>query len=38
VAEDIPETGVPDKIDPPLDVSDSAPPQMRLLARFGRKS
>jgi uncharacterized protein (TIGR03086 family) len=37
VAEGIPETGVPDKIDPPLDVSDSAPPQIRLLARFGRK-
>ena len=37
VAEGIPETGVPDKIDPPLDVSDSAPPQVRLLARFGRK-
>jgi uncharacterized protein (TIGR03086 family) len=38
VAEDIPETGVPEKIDPPLDVSDSAPPQTRLLARFGRKA
>jgi len=37
VAEGIPETGVPEKIDPPLDVSDSAPPQVRLLARFGRK-
>ena len=37
VAESIPETGVPDKIDPPLDVSDSSPPQIRLLARFGRK-
>jgi uncharacterized protein (TIGR03086 family) len=37
VAESIPETGVPEKIDPPLDVSDSAPPQIRLLARFGRK-
>jgi uncharacterized protein (TIGR03086 family) len=37
VAEGVPETGVPGKIDPPLDVSDSAPPQVRLLARFGRK-
>src|SRR3954451_13563929 len=37
VAEGIPEHGVPEKIDPPLDVSHSAPPQVRLLARFGRK-
>ena len=29
--------GVPGLIDPPLDVSESAPPQARLLARFGRK-
>jgi len=37
VAESIPETGVPEKIDPSLEVSDAAPPQARLLARFGRK-
>jgi uncharacterized protein (TIGR03086 family) len=37
VAENVPETGVPDKIDPALEVSDAAPPQSRLLARFGRK-
>ena len=29
--------GRPRLIDPPLDVSDAAPPQTRLLARFGRK-
>jgi uncharacterized protein (TIGR03086 family) len=37
-AERLPADGVPGLIDPPLDVSDAAPPQMRLLARFGRKS
>ena len=38
VAERLPENGVPERFDPPLDVSDSAPPQTRLLARFGRKA
>ncbi len=38
VADRLPETGVPERFDPPLDVSETAPPQMRLLARFGRKS
>jgi uncharacterized protein (TIGR03086 family) len=37
-ADRLPADGIPDLIDPPLDVSDAAPPQMRLLARFGRKS
>ena len=37
-AERLPAEGIPGVIDPPLDVSDAAPPQMRLLARFGRKS
>jgi uncharacterized protein (TIGR03086 family) len=37
VAERLPDEGVPEQYDPPLDVSDSAPPQMRLLARFGRR-
>jgi uncharacterized protein (TIGR03086 family) len=37
-AERLPEDGVPDLFDPPLDVSASASPQQRLLARFGRKS
>jgi uncharacterized protein (TIGR03086 family) len=37
-AERLPAEGIPGQIDPPLDVSDAAPPQMRLLARFGRKS
>jgi uncharacterized protein (TIGR03086 family) len=36
-AERLPAEGVPGLIDPPLDVSESAPPQARLLARFGRK-
>jgi uncharacterized protein (TIGR03086 family) len=38
VGERIPEDGVPGMFDPPLDVSEAAPPQMRLLARFGRRS
>jgi uncharacterized protein (TIGR03086 family) len=38
VGERIPEDGVPGMFDPPLDVSDAAPPQMRMLARFGRRS
>jgi uncharacterized protein (TIGR03086 family) len=37
VAERLPESGVPERFDPPLDVSETAPPQVRLLARFGRK-
>ena len=37
-AEQLPEDGVPGVFDPPLDVSASAPPQTRLLARFGRKA
>jgi len=36
-AERLPEDGVPDLFDPPLDVSSSAPPLVRLLARFGRR-
>ncbi|WP_104524639.1 TIGR03086 family metal-binding protein [Blastococcus atacamensis] len=36
-AEQLPEGGVPGLFDPPLDVSSSASPQTRLLARFGRK-
>jgi uncharacterized protein (TIGR03086 family) len=35
--EQLPEDGVPGLFAPPLDVSSSAPPQTRLLARFGRK-
>ena len=37
-ADRLPAEGVPGLIDAPLDVSEAAPPQMRLLARFGRKS
>jgi uncharacterized protein (TIGR03086 family) len=37
VAEQLPEEGVPGLFDPPIEVSTSAPPQMRLLARYGRK-
>ncbi|SFD97416.1 TIGR03086 family metal-binding protein [Blastococcus tunisiensis] len=36
-AERLPEEGIPGIIDPPLDVPPSAPPQTRLLARFGRR-
>jgi uncharacterized protein (TIGR03086 family) len=36
-AEQLPEDGVPGLFAPPLDVSSSAPPQTRMLARFGRK-
>ncbi len=36
-AEQLPEDGVPGLFAPPLDVSTAAPPQARLLARFGRK-
>ena len=37
-AESLPEDGIPGTIDPPLDVSATADPQTRLLARFGRKA
>jgi uncharacterized protein (TIGR03086 family) len=37
IGEAIPEDGVPGLYDPPLDVSASATPQQRLLARFGRR-
>jgi uncharacterized protein (TIGR03086 family) len=36
-AERLPVDGVPGLLDPPLDVPASAPPQIRLLARFGRR-
>jgi uncharacterized protein (TIGR03086 family) len=36
-AERLPEDGIPGLIDPPLEVPASAPPQTRLLARFGRR-
>lgn len=36
-AERLPEDGVTGLIDPPLDVPASAPPLVRLLARFGRR-
>ncbi|MCU1613268.1 MAG: uncharacterized protein JWO98_808 [Frankiales bacterium] len=36
-AERLPEDGVPELYDPPLDVSAAATPQQRLLARFGRR-
>ena len=36
-AERLPEDGIPGMIDAPLDVPASAPPQTRLLARFGRR-
>ena len=38
VAERLLEDGVPGLIDPPLDVSAAAPPQVRLLARYGRRA
>jgi uncharacterized protein (TIGR03086 family) len=37
-AERLPEEGVPGLFAPPLDVSPTASPQRRLLARFGRRS
>jgi uncharacterized protein (TIGR03086 family) len=37
-AERLPHDGVPGLFDPPLEVSDSAPPLIRLLARYGRKA
>ena len=36
-ADGLPEDGVPDLIDPALDVPPSAPPLVRLLARYGRR-
>jgi uncharacterized protein (TIGR03086 family) len=36
-AEGLPEDGVPDLIDPALGVPPSAPPLVRLLARYGRR-
>jgi uncharacterized protein (TIGR03086 family) len=36
-ADRLPEDGVPDLIDPPLDARPSSPPLVRLLARFGRR-
>ena len=37
-AERLPADGIPGILDAPLDVSASAPPEVRLLARFGRKA
>jgi uncharacterized protein (TIGR03086 family) len=37
LGERMPEDGVPGMFDPPLDVSSAAPPQTRMLARFGRR-
>ncbi|MCV2488649.1 TIGR03086 family metal-binding protein [Geodermatophilus sp. YIM 151500] len=37
-AEGLPPDGIPGLIDPPLDVPTDAPPQTRLLARFGRRA
>jgi uncharacterized protein (TIGR03086 family) len=37
-ADRLPPGGIPGIIGPPLDVPDAAPPQVRLLARFGRKA
>ncbi|MCW2705491.1 MAG: uncharacterized protein JWQ37_3486 [Blastococcus sp.] len=36
-AERLPADGVPGLLDPPLEVSASAPPLVRLLARYGRR-
>jgi uncharacterized protein (TIGR03086 family) len=36
-AEQLPEDGVPGLFAPPLEISPAAPPQTRMLARFGRK-
>ena len=36
-ADRLPDDGIPGMIDAPLDVPASAPPQTRLLARFGRR-
>ena len=37
VADRLPEDGVPGLFDPPLDVPRTAPPQVRLLGRYGRR-
>jgi uncharacterized protein (TIGR03086 family) len=37
-AERLPEDGVQGRIDPPLDLPASAPPLLRLLARYGRRA
>jgi len=37
VGERLPEDGVPGLFDPPLETSVEAPPQARMLARFGRR-
>jgi uncharacterized protein (TIGR03086 family) len=37
VGERLPEDGVPGRFDPPVDTSQAAVPQARLLARFGRR-
>jgi uncharacterized protein (TIGR03086 family) len=37
-AESLPADGIPGIVDPPLDVPPSATPQVRLLARFGRRA
>ena len=38
VADRLPADGVPGRFDPPLDVPRTAPPQVRLLGRYGRRS
>ena len=38
VADRLPTDGVPGLFDPPLDVPRTAPPQVRLLGRYGRRS
>jgi uncharacterized protein (TIGR03086 family) len=38
VADRLPVDGVPGRFDPPLDVPRTAPPQVRLLGRYGRRS
>ena len=37
-ADRYPDAEIPERLDTVLDASDAAPPQMRLLARYGRKS
>jgi uncharacterized protein (TIGR03086 family) len=37
-AERLPEDGIAGLFDPPLEMSAAAPPQVRLLARFGRRA
>jgi uncharacterized protein (TIGR03086 family) len=38
VADRLPDDGLPGVVDPPLDVPDSAPEQVRVLARYGRRA